>query len=325
MEKRKIRVGFIGTGAIAHAAHFPVIASLPEAEIAAVYSGHYEKAQAAATRYGAQKACKSFDEFLKCDLDCALLLTPKTVRRQYLLPMLKSGIDVFCEKPLSTSLSECAALAEASAKSGRIVMVGFNRRFAPCNRRMMAAFTKTTPQVVNAIKCREFREFRGTLENAIHMVDMLRYLLGECISVEAQARYTDPFYEDLCTAQLGFDGGGIGMLTASRQAGQWREHIEVYGGGITALSENLDSCRIIYADHEEGITMTPYRKGWCDTADRLGFADCLKHFLHCVRTREQPLTCAEDAFKTHALMDRILRGAGLPDLQSEYAFRTPHF
>lgn len=114
------------------------------------------------------------------------------------------------------------------------------------------------------------------------------------------------------------------MLTASRQAGQWREHIEVYGGGITALSENLDSCRIIYADHEEGVTMTPYCKGWCDTVERLGFKECLNHFIHCVQTREKPLTCAEDAFKTHELMDLILRSAGLPDLQSDCAFREPY-
>lgn len=323
MADKKLRVGFVGTGSIAQVAHFPVAAALPDVEIAAIYSGHYENAVAAASRFGGQKACKTFDEFLNSDLDCALLLTPKTVRREYLLPMLESGIDIFCEKPLSTSLPECDRLAEAAAKSGRTVMVGFNRRFAPCNRQMMEAFNGRTPHVVNAVKCREFKEFRGTLENAIHMVDMLRYILGECTDVQAQARFTDPWYEDLCTAQLSFENGGIGMLTASRESGQWREHIEVYGGGITAISDDLDSCRIIYNDHEEGISMTPLRKGWCDTIERLGFKQCLEHFFHCVRTREIPLTSAEDAFKTHELMDRILRSAGLPDLQKDYPYRDP--
>ncbi len=320
---KKIRVGVIGTGAIANVAHFPVLTSLPEVELAGVLSAHYEKAELAAARYGVQRACRSLEEFLSLGLDCAFLLTPKTVRSEYLSPLLESGLDIFCEKPLSTSLRECASIAEAAAKSGSVVMVGFNRRFAPCNQRMIAAFGGKRPQVVNAVKCREFKEFRGTLENAIHMVDLLRYMLGECCGVEAQARFTDPFYEDLCTAQLYFEEGGVGMLTASRESGQWREHVEAYGGGITALSEDLDSCRIICADHEEGVTMTPLHKGWCDTVERIGFRNCIEHFIHCVRTRETPLTNVEDAFKTHELMDRILRTAGLPDLQTEYPYRDP--
>ncbi len=320
---KKVRVGVIGTGAIAHVAHFPVLAALPDAELTAVMSGHFEKAQAAAARYGFGKACADLREFLDTGLDCAFLLTPKTVRSEYLAPLLENGLDIFCEKPLSTSLPECASIAEAAAKSGRIVMVGFNRRFAPCNRKMIAAFGGKRPHVVNTVKCREFREFRGTLENAIHMVDLLRYMLGECSEVSARASFTDPFYEELCTAQLGFEDGGVGMLTASRQAGQWREHVEAYGGGITAISEDLDSCRVILSDHEESVTMTPLCKGWCDTVERIGFKDCIEHFIRCVQTRETPLTNVDDAFRTHELMDRILRAAGLPDLQERHPFRVP--
>ena len=322
-ENKKVKVGVIGTGAIAKVAHFPVLTALPDVELTAVYSGHYEKALAAAERYGVKKACARFEDFLDAELDCAFLLTPKTVRSDYLLPLMDRGLDIFCEKPLSTSLPECAAIADAAVRSGNIVMVGFNRRFAPCNRKMIAAFGDRRPQVVNAVKCREFKEFRGTLENAIHMVDLLRYMLGECSEVNARASFTDPFYEDLCTAQLVFENGSVGMLTASREAGQWREHVEAYGGGVTALSEDLDSCRIIYADHEESITMTPLHKGWCDTIERIGFKGCIEHFIHCVQSRESPLTSAEDAFKTHELMDRILRAAGLPDLQTVYPYRDP--
>ena len=42
-----------------------------------------------------------------------------------------------------------------------------------------------------------------------------------------------------------------------------------------------------------------------------------------MRTLETPLTSAEDAYKTHELMDRLLRSAGLPDLQQDYPYRDP--
>ncbi len=319
MEKiQKIRVGVIGAGAIAKIAHFPVLASMQEVEISAVYSRTFEHAQSCATRFGAVKACETFAEFLETDMDCAILLTPKTIRMQYLIPLLDRKLDVLCEKPLAMTLQECEILANASEKSGQKVMVAFNRRFAPANMRALEAFGGERPHMVIANKSREFKEFRGTLENAIHMVDLLRHIMGECDYVQAHASFTDPFFEDSCTALLGFKGGGSGLLAASREAGQWREQVEMYGQGRTAISDNLDSWRVIYADHEEGQTMTPLHQGWCTVVNRLGFENCIQHFFHCVKSRETPLTSAQDAFKTHELMDRILRSAGLPDLSKEW-------
>lgn len=318
-ETKKFKVGVIGTGAIAQIAHFPILAAMPEVEISAIYSRTFAHAQESARRYGAKKACKSFKEFLDTEMNCAVLLTPKTVRKEYLIPLMEKKLDILCEKPLSMTLKECEFLADASVKSGQLVMVAFNRRFAPANARALAAFKGQRPQMVIANKSREFKEFRGTLENAIHMVDLLRHILGECVEVSAQSKFTDPFYEDGCAAMLGFENGGMGLVAASREAGQWREQIEMYGGGITAISDNLDSYRVIYPDHEEGQTMTPLNKGWCTVVDRLGFEGCVHHFFDCVSTRRQPLTSAEDAFKTHLLMDRILRAAGLPDLSKDWS------
>jgi virulence factor len=321
MGDRKIRVGVIGTGAIAKVAHFPSLASMDDVEIRAVLSANYANAEAAARRFGATAAVRDLPAFLAQDLDCAVLLTPKTVRREYLGPLLDAGLDVLVEKPLATTLSECAALADASAKSGRIVMVAFNRRFSPVNQRGIAAFGDQKPEYMLAQKNREFREYRGTLENAIHMVDMLRYVLGEAVKVDAQARWEDPFQESLCTAQIAFDSGAIGLLGASRSAGQWFERIELYGGNKTVIMESPDRYRVIYPDHEEGQTMTPLNKGWANLIDTIGFRPCIRHFIDAVKTRSKPLTSAEDAYKTHELMDRILRAAGLPDMSKDWSIK----
>ena len=318
MEQKKIKVGVIGSGAIAHVAHFPSLASMEDVEMRAVLSGHFEKAQAAARQFGIARAVRDLDEFLKQDLDCAVLLTPKTVRKEYLVPLLEAGLDVLVEKPLATTIAECASLADFSAKSGRIVMVAFNRRFSPVNRGGIEAFGGLKPEYVLAQKNREFKEYRGTLENAIHMVDMLRFILGEPVKVEAQARWSDPFKEDLCTAQISFECGSVGLLGASRSAGQWFERIEMYGANKSVIMECPERYTVIYPDHEESKHMTPLNKGWANLIDMIGFRPCIRHFIDCVRTRSAPLTSAEDAFKTHRLMDEILRSAGLPDMSQEW-------
>ncbi len=343
MNGRTVRVGVIGTGAIAHVAHFPSLASMEDVEICAVLSRDFAKAEAAARRYGATPgaAVRDLAGFLARDPDCAVLLTPKTVRREYLFPLLDAGLDILVEKPLATTLSECSALADAAEKSGRIVMVAFNRRYSPVNQGGIAAFcaagagdaagesarpgpvspaalVSARPEYVLAQKNREFREYRGTLENAVHMVDMLRYILGEAVKVEAAARWDDPFRESLCTAQIGFECGSVGLLGASRSAGQWFERIEMYGGNRTVIMECPERYRVVLPDREEVRNMTPLNKGWANLIDMIGFRPCIRQFIDCVRSRGTPLTSAQDSFRTHELLDRILRTAGLPDMSRDW-------
>lgn len=321
MSDKKVRIGIIGNGSIAHAAHFPAFSAIPDAEIVGLLARDYEKAQASATQYGIPHVAKNLDELLNLDLDAAVLLTQKTVRREYLVPLLDAKLDVLVEKPLATTLKECEYLADVSARSGQIVMVAFNRRFSPINRLGIAAFEGKIPHLMVCSKSREFKEYRATLENAIHMVDMMRYVLGECISVKAEARWSDPFYEDMCAAQLTFDSGAVGILAASRESGQWYERIEMFGGNQTVIAESPDRLTIVKPEFEQVYNSTPLHKGWSNYVEGIGFLDCDKHFIDCVKTRQKPITSAEDAFKTHELMNRILSSAGLPDLTEDWSHK----
>ncbi len=317
-EQKKMRIGIIGAGSIAHSAHFPVFSSFEDVEVAAVMNRTYEKAEQACRQYGFGKAVKTFDEFLNQDLDAAVLLTPKTVRKEYLVPLLEAKLDVLIEKPLASTMEECEYLAEASKNSGRIVMVAFNRRYSPVFQRGLDEFKDKAPHYVLAHKCREFKEYRATLENSIHMVDMLRYALGECGEVTARAKWSDRFYEDLCTAQLEFENGSLALLGASREAGQWYERVEMFGDNKTVIVESPDRLTIIRPEYEEVRNSTPLHKGWSNYLDAIGFRPCDRHFIDCCKTRQKPLTSAEDALKTMQLMNRILQSAGLPDMTKEW-------
>lgn len=318
-ESKKIKVGVIGAGSIAYAAHFPSLASFEDVEISVIMDSRLEQAQAACSRYGCSMATSDMNEFLKQNLDAAILLTPKTVRKEYLFPLLEAKLDVLVEKPLASTLKECDYLADVSAKSGQIVMVAFNRRYSVVNQIGIMEFKDKPPQYVHANKSREYKGYRGTLENSIHMVDMLRYILGECVEVTAKAKWTDPFYEDMCSAIMTFENGSIATLGASREAGQWYERIEMFGDNKTVILESPDKATIIRPEYEEVRNMTPLHKGWSNYLDTIGFRGCDRHFIDCVISRKKPLTSAEDACKTMELMNRILHSAGLPDLTQEWS------
>lgn len=318
MSSDKIRIGVIGTGSIAHKAHFPAFGLMDDVEIVSVLGSSLQKSQACASRYGIPHAACDINDMLSQKLDAAVLLTPKTVRKEYMQPLLDAKLDILVEKPLASTIAECEEVAEIAAKSGQVVMVAFNRRYSPINQMGIAEFANKPPHLMVASKSREFKEYRATLENAIHMVDMMRYVMGECTDVQAEARWTtNPFEEDYCAAKLSFPAG-VGMLCTSREAGQWYERIEMFGGNKTVIMESPDRLTVIKPEYEEVRHSTPLKKGWANYVEEIGFYGCDRHFIDCVKSRQQPLTSAEDALKTHLLMNRILQAAGLPDLSRDW-------
>jgi len=312
--KSKFKVGVIGVGAIAQIAHLPVLAAREDVELTGLLAGHIENARRAQQRYAAKNAVATLEELIDLNLDCVFVLSPKSFHPAQVMPLLAAGIDVFCEKPLAMTLKEADEMSNAAAKSGKKLMVGFNRRFAPVYQKAKATYGDLSPDVVIAQKNRPASEYRATLENAIHMVDLMRYLCGECTDVSAVAKFDDPYYETLVTAQLRFENGTVGVLVADRSSGQWVETLELHGHNRSVYVNSPDSVTVVDAQEAHTTTMTPLAMGWARVEDKLGFHPAIDHFFQCLKTGEMPLTNAEDAFKTHELMHRILKCAGLPAL-----------
>ena len=314
MESKKYRVGVIGVGGIAQISHLPILCAREDVQLVGVMAKHLERAQWAQSRYAIESAVATLDELIDLGLDCAFVMSPKGEHPNQVKQLLNAGVHVFCEKPLAMTLREAAEMAELSAKTGKTLMVGFNRRFAPVYHKAKEAYGDLSPDVMVAQKNRPASEYRATLENAIHMVDLMRYLAGECTSVQAHSKFTDPYYETLTTAQLQFENGSVGMLVADRASGQWVETLELHGQNRSVYVNSPDSVTVVDAEQSHTTTMTPLAMGWARVEDKLGFTAEDDHFFHCLSTGEKPLTNAEDAFKTHELMNRILQCAGLPDL-----------
>ena len=76
------------------------------------------------------KYSRSFDECLNDKtIDAVLLCTPTNTHTESCIKALKSGKHVFCEKPIATNIEDHLKVIEASKKSDKKLMVGFNRRF----------------------------------------------------------------------------------------------------------------------------------------------------------------------------------------------------
>ncbi|MES0811718.1 inositol 2-dehydrogenase [Roseibium sp. SCPC15] len=123
------KVGLLGAGRIGQV-HAVNIAGHQNSELVAVSDIHEDAAQALAAKYGA--AARASEDILKDDgIDVVLVATSTDTHAGLIEAATAAGKAVLCEKPVDLSLARAKACLEAAEKTGRPVMVGFNRRFDP--------------------------------------------------------------------------------------------------------------------------------------------------------------------------------------------------
>ncbi|WP_406021656.1 Gfo/Idh/MocA family oxidoreductase [Nocardioides sp. NBC_00850] len=309
----RTRVGVVGAGNIASIAQLPTLVNRDDVELAALVSRRQDPGPLA-RRWGFSAVYPTVEEMLAGEqLDAVFVLTPRSEHAHAVEACLRHGLDVFCEKPLAPSVDEAERLADLADEYGRILMVDFNRRYAPAYVAGRKAFGEAGAAFCVAQKNRPGSEYRATFENAIHMVDLLRwYCGGEPVDVSAHAAGDDAWEEDGSAALVRFDSGNTGVLVAARTAGAWNEKLDAYGAGVSAEVRAPESVAVTV----DGVTTTRDLSseafGWATATETLGFAEAVHHFLDRVSDRQPPLTSAREAVATQRLLDRILEAAGLP-------------
>lgn len=313
MNTNRLRVGVIGAGNIATIAQLPTLVQRDDVELAALVSRR-EDPSSLVRRWGFNAAYKTVEEMLGAqELDAVFVLTPRSEHAHAVELCLNRDVDVFCEKPLAPATAEAEHLADLADERGRILMVDFNRRYAPVYTAGREAFGDKGATFCVAQKNRPGSEYRATFENAIHMVDLLRwYCGGEPEHVAAHAAGEDPWEEDGIAATIRFSTGNTGVLMAARTAGAWNEKLDAYGDGKTVEVRAPETVSTTINGVTTSRELSAEAYGWATATDTLGFSAAVHHFLDRVADRAQPLTSGREAVRTQRLLDQILAAAGLP-------------
>lgn len=133
---RKVRLGFIGAGSIT-GMHLRNLKDVKEAKIVAFADPNIESAKRWAEQIGLQvKEGKTvfadWREMLdKVDLDAVIVLSPHSAHCEQILTSLARGLHVLTEKPMVVKVSEAKKVIAATKQSGKVVVVGYQRRFMP--------------------------------------------------------------------------------------------------------------------------------------------------------------------------------------------------
>ncbi|HZP66811.1 MAG TPA: bi-domain-containing oxidoreductase [Rudaea sp.] len=203
------------------------------------------------------------------NVDAVVVATRHGLHAEQALAALRAGKHVFCEKPLCLTLDELAALeTEMRARPGQLVMVGFNRRFAPLavalrERLANLAQPKSFVYTVNAgtVPATHWTRDKAVgggriVGEACHFVDLLRHLAGApVVRWQATRVRGDATADADTTIVLEFADGSTGTVHYSTSGHRSfpKERLEVFCAGRVF---ELDNFRRLRAWGEAGI------RGW---------------------------------------------------------------
>ncbi|MCA1584561.1 MAG: Gfo/Idh/MocA family oxidoreductase [Acidobacteria bacterium] len=133
----RVRVGVLGAGTWARAAHLPGFARDPRAELVAIADPQEHLAHEAAAQFGIPHVYADPGALLaRRDLTLIDVCTPSHTHFELAWAALQSGCHVLCEKPVAYDFRDTRRAAALAREKGLKTKVGFTFRYAPAMRHM---------------------------------------------------------------------------------------------------------------------------------------------------------------------------------------------
>ncbi len=130
-----VRIGVVGSGAIAQIVHLPLLKQLPGARIEAVCDIDEHKANTLAARLDIPTSFEKLEELLQADLiDAVVICSPNHRHREHVVAALEAGKHVLVERPLAIDAEGAEAAVRAAERADRTLVVAFNNRYRPDTR-----------------------------------------------------------------------------------------------------------------------------------------------------------------------------------------------
>lgn len=129
---KSLRVGFIGVGGWAQAAHAPAVKKIDVMKLAYCADIDEKRLKLFQEKFGCEKAYTDYREMLEREKpDVVLVIVPHGLHAKVAIDALESGAHVYLEKPAATSLEDAIRVADAARRAQRILIVGHVTRLAP--------------------------------------------------------------------------------------------------------------------------------------------------------------------------------------------------
>jgi predicted dehydrogenase len=131
---RKVRYAVVGAGWISQAEFMPGVEHTGNSELAALVTGHEEKAEKLGEKYGIPNTYTydEYDDMLASgDVDAIYIALPNWAHIDFAVRALDNGIHLLLEKPMAVSVAQCERIIETSERTRAKLMVAYRLHHEP--------------------------------------------------------------------------------------------------------------------------------------------------------------------------------------------------
>lgn len=344
---KKLKIGIIGTGNIAES-HINAYLKNPNAELYAFCDIRENRLKEMGEKYGITRLYTDKDVMLKDlpELDAVSVCTWNSQHAPCTIAALKAGKHVLCEKPMATSAAEAETMKKAAEESGKLLMIGFVRRFGnDCaimedfiNNDYFGEFyyAKATYLRRNGSPGGWFGDKRISaggplIDLGVHVIDFTRYLmgnpkpvsvfgatfhkLGDRRELKDKKGYTassatgeeDFNVEDLATAMIRYDNGAVVSVEASFSLNIEKDEGKIEFFG-TKAGAKLDPELSLYSQQNGYMNNVNLCTPTALSFDGLFEAE-INHYVDCLVNGTECKSPSEDGITLMKILDAIYQSA----------------
>lgn len=255
------KVGFVGAGGVA-SRHAQTLTQFPQVRLLAVTDVNAARSQWFADEYGAT-AVPGLADLLDVGLDAVYVCVPPFAHGAVEETVASAGVALFVEKPLGVDCAIPERVARAVAEAGVVTATGHHWRYSAAVQQARQLLADRPPRLaigswldrIPPVSWWSLRAHSGgqIVEQAVHVLDLARILVGEVAEVSAFADGVPPAHpaadiDGATVAVLRFASGVVGTLAATCTL-EWKHRagLEVYADGL-ALSITEDELRVYGTD-----------------------------------------------------------------------------
>jgi predicted dehydrogenase/threonine dehydrogenase-like Zn-dependent dehydrogenase len=262
--EKSLAIGVLGAGNFAMSTLLPALKQVRGVEMVGVCAANGSHARHAAEKFGFRYCASDEHRVINDpDINAIVIATRHHLHADQVLAAIAAGKHVFCEKPLCLSEIDLQAIVHAYETSSRnlLLMVGFNRRFAPLALKMKA-FLKAIKEPL-ALHYRVNAGFIARdhwvndaeqgggriLGEVCHFVDFLTFLSG-LLPIEVETKSVSSIgqtADENVIISLRFANGSLGTISylSNGDRSYSKERVEVLGGGAVAVLEDFRCLELV--------------------------------------------------------------------------------
>ena len=335
---KKVRYAIVGVGDIAQEDMMPGVDHTGNSVITALVTSDPKKAKELGKKYDVE-ATFTYEEFPKAlasgTFDAIYLATPNWRHAEFVIPALKAGIHVLCEKPMEVSTAKCQEILDAAKGATAKLMIAYRLHFEPG--------TLATIDLVRSGKLGTVHTFSSAfgqpLDPANHRahsgdlagpvfdmgpypVNAARYIFGDEPTEVASAVGTrhpdtgfDQTFDDTVAVTLRFPEGRLAQFSMSYYGGPANNFTAIGPRG----SVTLDPCYTFGESIEQTVAIGQDKstKSFKNTDH---FGGEMKYFSDCILKGAEPEPDGEEGYADVRVLEGILEA-----LKSGEAVQLPPF